>query len=129
MRTKIVSLDEVRKDRNLTLSPGKYVKGELYCLRCGCKLSDVSETATADDFEDDELLCDECYVKMVERIDEVESVVFECMKVLVQEDVEWDAEVVSTITETMKMALELIGFSVEYPSIVTDERGRRYYME
>ena len=67
--------------------------------------------------------------EMLERNDELENAVHECLCVLAEDELKWDVDAIYSAIDLLKdMLLERFGISVRHPSVVTDEDGQ-YYCE
>lgn len=66
--------------------------------------------------------------KMLQRRDELDNAVWDCVKTLVQdEDLQWDAAVMEPVIDSMIRALNHFGYKVWNPGIVTDDNGKQFY--
>ena len=67
---------------------------------------------------------------MIERIDEIDNAVFDCIKILAENpDMDWDMEIIGEITDEIKYSLFKRGIKVRHPAIVTELNGEQSFSE
>jgi len=71
--------------------------------------------------------------EQLERNDEIDNAVYNCILVLAEQsdtELPWDMGMVAEVTDAIKEALWLYGnIKVRHPGIVTDEDGNQSYQE
>lgn len=66
---------------------------------------------------------------MIERNDEIDNSVHECICILAEKDLEWNMEIIGNVTDAIKSVLSTYGIAVRHPGVVTDENGVQSYAE
>ena len=67
---------------------------------------------------------------MVERNDEIDNAVFDCVKTLSEQpDMDWNMAIIGDVTDSMKAALKRHSIKVRHPGVVTNDDGSQFYAE
>lgn len=81
---------------------------------------------TSNDIEDEPLeLTDE----MIERNDEIDNCVYECICTLAEKEIEWDMHIIGDVIDSIKTVLDMHNIKVRHPGICEDDDGKQYYCE
>ena len=67
--------------------------------------------------------------EQIERNDEIDNAVHECICILAEKDLEWDMHIIGNVTETIKIELEKHNIHVRHPGIIMNEDGSEEYAE
>jgi hypothetical protein len=68
--------------------------------------------------------------EMIERNDEIDNAVFECIKILAEYDnMEWDMAIIGEVTDAIKDVLNSFGIKVRHPAVATEPDGTQYYVD
>lgn len=68
--------------------------------------------------------------EQLERNDDIDNAVFACITILAEKDLDWNMEMIGTVTESIKTdLLKYFNIKVRHPGIITNEDGSQYYAE
>lgn len=68
--------------------------------------------------------------EMVQRIDEIDNAVYDCILTLAEksmEELDWNIELIGCVTDRIKDVLNQYGIRVRHPAVVTDKDGHQTY--
>lgn len=67
--------------------------------------------------------------EMIERNDEIDNAVFDCLCKLAETPLDWDMQMIAEATDAIKDALKDFGIKVRHPAVVTDNEGKQSYAD
>ena len=65
--------------------------------------------------------------EMLERNDDIDNAVYDCICVLAEKELPWSMEIITKVTETIKAELLKYQIQVRHPSVETKEDGNQIY--
>lgn len=65
----------------------------------------------------------------IERLDEIDNAVFDCICTLAEQVLEWDMYLIGEVTDVIKTVLAEQGIHVRHPGILHHEDGTEEYAE
>lgn len=65
--------------------------------------------------------------EMIERNDEIDNAVYECICILAEKELDWNMGIIGNVTDAIKAELAKHGIKVRHPGVVTDKDGSQHY--
>jgi hypothetical protein len=62
--------------------------------------------------------------EMLERNDEIDNAVFQCICTLTEKNLDWDMEKIAAVTDAIKGVLAAYRLRVRHPGVVTNNDGQ-----
>lgn len=71
----------------------------------------------------------ELTMEMLQRNDDIDNAVFQCVCILAEKELEWDMQIIGNVTDAIKKELGNYNISVRHPGVFIDEKGKQHYGE
>lgn len=67
--------------------------------------------------------------EMINRNDEIDNAVYDCICALVEKEIDWDMMIIGEVTFAIKKILSKFNLKVRHPCVVTEKDGSQHYAD